>query len=91
MKQKIESRLKLIDDIPRAFKCVFQTLLNKQNSKVLCTFAPNRSFGQLLDISIQNFIFSKTFDSEFSYVEVLLTDQNSKPLKVEDKVNITLV
>ena len=63
----------------------------QQNSKVLCTFAPNKSFGQLLDISIQNFIFSKTFDSEFSYVEVLLTDQNSKPLKVEDKVNITLV
>ena len=63
----------------------------QQNSKVLCTFAPNKSFGQLLDISIQNFIFSKTFDSEFSYVEVLLTDQNPKPLKVEDKVNITLV
>ena len=63
----------------------------QQNSKVLCTFAPNKSFGQLLDISIQNFIFSKTFDSEFSYVEVLLTDQNSKPLKVEDNVNITLV
>ena len=63
----------------------------QQNSKVLCTFAPNKSFGQLLDISIQNFIFSKTFDSEFSYVEVLLTDQNSKPLKVEDKVNIALV
>ena len=63
----------------------------QQNSKALCTFALNKSFGQLLDISIQNFIFSKTFDSEFSYVEVLLTDQNSKPLKVEDKVSITLV
>ena len=33
----------------------------------------------------------KTFDSEFSYIEVWFTDQNSKPLEMEDKTNITLV
>ena len=32
----------------------------------------------------------KTFDSEFSYVEVWFTDKNSKPLEIEDKINITL-
>ena len=47
--------------------------------------------SQLLDISPKNFIFSKTFNSEFLYIEVWFTDQNSKPLEIEDKINITLV
>ena len=63
----------------------------QQNSRVLYTFIPNKSFGQLLDISPNNFIFLKTFNSEFPYIEVWLTDQNSKPLEIEDKINITLV
>ena len=46
-----------------------------QNSRVLYAFVPNKSFGQLLDISPENFIFLKTFDSEFSYAEVWFTDQ----------------
>ena len=63
----------------------------QQDSRVLCTFVPNKSFGQLLGISPQKFIFLKSFYSEFSYIEVWFTDQNSKPLEIEDKVNITLV
>ena len=63
----------------------------QQNSRVLYTFVPNRTFSQLLDISPENFIFLKTFYSEFSYIEVWFTDQNSKPLEIEDKINITLV
>ena len=63
----------------------------QQDSRVFYTFVPNKSFGQLLDISPKNFIFLKTFDSEFSYIEVWFTDQNSKPLEIEDKINITLV
>ena len=55
------------------------------------TFIPNRSFGQLLDISPENFIFLKTVNSELSSTEVWFTDQNSKTLEIEDKVNITLV
>ena len=48
-------------------------------------------FGQLLDISQKKIIFLKTFNSQFSYTEVWLTDQNSKLLEIEDKINITLV
>ena len=60
-------------------------------SRVLHTFASNKSFGQLLDISPKHFIFLKTFDSEFSYIEVWFTHQNFKPLEIENKINITLV
>ena len=55
------------------------------------TFVPNKSFNQLLNISTENFIFLKTFDSEFSYIEVWFTDQNSNPLEIEDRLNINLV
>ena len=63
----------------------------QRNSRVLYTFVPNNSFGQLLDISPKSFIFLKTFDSEFSYNEVWFTDQNSKQLEIEDIIKITLV
>ena len=36
-------------------------------------------------------MFLKTFNSKFSYIEVNFTDQNSKPLKIEDKINSTLI
>ena len=57
----------------------------QQNSRVLYTFVPNKSFGQLLNISPENFIFFKKFDSEFSHFNVWFTDQNSKPLEIEDE------
>ena len=63
----------------------------QQDSRVLYTFIPNKSFCQLLDISPRNFIFLKTFHSEFSYIEVRFTGQNSKPLEIKDKINITFV
>ena len=63
----------------------------QQDSRVLYTFVADKSFDQLLDISSKNFIFLKNFDSEFSYSEVWFTDQNSKPLEIEEKINITLV
>ena len=32
-----------------------------------------------------------TVNTEFSYVEVWFTDQNSKALEIEDSVNLTLI
>ena len=55
------------------------------------TFVFSKSFGQLLDISPIDFIFLETFKPEFSYTEVWFSDQNSKPLETEDKINIALV
>ena len=63
----------------------------QQVSRVLYTFVPNKSFGQLLDISQKKFIFLKSFNSEFSYIEVWFTDQKSKLLEREDKINAILV
>ena len=34
----------------------------QQDSRVLCTFVPNKPFGSLLEISLRNHIFLKTFN-----------------------------
>ena len=63
----------------------------QHDSRVLYTFVPNKSFGSLLDISPSNHIFLKTFNSEYDEIIVLFTDQNSKPLEIEDRINLTMV
>ena len=59
----------------------------QQNLRILYTFVPNKQFGSLLEISPPNYIFLKTFNSEFQKIKAWFTDQNSKPLEVEDKIN----
>ena len=63
----------------------------QQDSRVLYMFVPNKSLGNLLEISPANHIFLKTFNSEYNEIEVWFTDQNSKPLEIEDRINLTMV
>ena len=63
----------------------------QRDSKILYTFVPNKPFGSLLEISPTNNIFLKTFNSEFQEIKVWFTDQASKPLEVEVKMNVTLI
>ena len=63
----------------------------QQASKVLFTFVPNKQFAQLINISPHSLPMLNTTNTEFSFVEVWLTDQNSKQLEIEDNVNMTLI
>ena len=63
----------------------------QQDSRVLYTFVPNKPFGSLLEISPTNHIFLKTFNSEYDEIIVWFTDQNSQPLEIEDRLNLTMV
>ena len=63
---------------------------NFVNNGYMYTFLPNKSFGQLIDISPKTLMFLK-FNSEFSCIEEWFADQNPKTLEIEDKTNITLV
>ena len=49
----------------------------QQDSRVLYTFVPNKSIGQLLEIWPKKF-------------ELCFPDQNSKPLEMQDKISIAL-
>ena len=63
----------------------------QQDSRILFTFVQNKSFGSLLEISPTNHVFLKTSNSEFQEVKIWFTDQTSKILELEDKINITLI
>ena len=34
-------------------------------------------------------MFLKTFDSKFSYIQMLFKDQNSNPLEIKDKISFS--
>ena len=53
----------------------------QQDSRALCTFVPNKPFGNLLQISPANHIFLKTFNPVFQTIEVWFADQNSQHWK----------
>ena len=57
----------------------------QQDSRVLHTF------GSLLDISLGNHIFLKTFNSEYNEIDGWFANQNSRPLELEDRINLTMV
>ena len=63
----------------------------KQASKVLFTFAPNKLFDQLITITPRSPTILKTNNAEYSFIEIWFTDQNNRPLEIEDNVNITLI
>ena len=63
----------------------------QQDSRILYTIVPNKTFGSLLEISPINHVFLETFNSEFQEIKIWFTDQTSKPLEVEDKINLTLI
>ena len=42
-------------------------------------------------VEVGNLVFSKTYNTEFDEIIIKFTDQNSRPLEIEDKVNLTLL
>ena len=63
----------------------------QQASKVLFTFVPDKQFGQLITISPHSLTMLETTNAEFPFIELWFTDQNNRPLEIEDNVNITLI
>ena len=62
---------------------------HQQDSGVFYTLIFKKPIGQLIDIFPENFIFLKHLIQNFQNMELWLTDQNSKLLKLEDKKNTT--
>ena len=71
--------------------CNLVNNIYQQASKVLFTFVPNKQFGQLITITPHSPAMLQTAKAEFSFVEIWFTDQNNRPLEIEDNVNIILI
>ena len=51
----------------------------------------DKQFGQLIIITPHSPTMLKTTNAEFSFSEIWFTDQNNRPLEIEDNGNITLI
>ena len=63
----------------------------QQASKVSFTFVPDKQFVQLITIASHSLPMLKTTNAKSSFKEVWFTDQNNRPLEIDDNVNITLL
>ena len=63
----------------------------QQASKVLFMCVPNKKYGQLITVSPHSLIMLKTINTEFSIIEIWFTDQNNRPLEIEDSVSMSLI
>ena len=63
----------------------------QQASKVLFTFVSTKKFRQSINISPHSLTMLSTSNTEFSFIDVWFTDQNSEPLKIKDNVNMSLI
>ena len=59
----------------------------QEASKVLFTFVPNKQFSQLITITPHSLTILKTTNAEFSFIKISFTDQNNRPLEIEDNWN----
>ena len=60
----------------------------QKSTEVLYNFTPNKSYAYLMP---SNLVFLKTYNTEFDEIIITFTDQNGRPLEMEDKVNLTLL
>ena len=72
-------------------RCNLVTNRYQQVSKVLFTFVPNKKFRQLIAISSHFLTMLKATNAEFQSIQLWFTDQNNRPLEIEDSLNITLI
>ena len=86
------------EDVPKLesveFVLVHCNIVNntyQKTSKVIFTFVPSEQFGQLITISPHLLTMLKTNSAEFQLIELWFTDQNNRPLVIENSVNITLI
>ena len=64
---------------------------NQKKSEVLYTFTPNKSYAYLLNVEPSNLVFLKTYSTELDEIIMTFTNQNGRPLEIENKVNLTLL
>ena len=59
--------------------------------KVLFTFTPSKSYAYFLNIEPINLVLLITYNTKLDEIIITFTEQNVRPLEIEDKVNLTLL
>ena len=59
-----------------------------QQNSLLYNFMPKKPYVYLLNVEPSNLVFLNT---EYDKIIITFTDQNGRPFKIKDKVNLTLL
>ena len=62
-----------------------------QQNSLLYNFMPKKPYVYLLNVEPSNLVFLKTYNTEYDKIIITFTDQNGRPFKIKDKVNLTLL
>ena len=57
----------------------------QQKSEVLYAFTPNKFYAYLLNVEPSNLVFLKSYNTEFDKIVIAFTEQNGRPLEIEEK------
>ena len=63
----------------------------QQVPKVLYTFVSSKQFKQIIIVSPHSWTILNNINTKLTFIEIWFTDQNSKPLEIEDNLNITMI
>ena len=96
--KKLKQKTKIGENIP-SLEVVEAVLVQshlvdsqcQQKSEVLFIFIPNKYYAYLLNVEPSNLVFLKTYNTDSDEIIVTFTDQNGRPLEVEDRVSLTLL
>ena len=86
---EIAPRLETVEVV--LVRCNLVNINYQQASKLLFSFVSNKQFTQLITIIPHSLTMLKTTNAEFSFIETWFTDQNNRPLEIEDNLNIKLI
>ena len=60
-------------------------------SFILYSFTSKKSYAYLLNAEPSSLVFLETYNTEFDAIIRKFTNQNGRPLEIEDKLNLTLL
>ena len=60
-------------------------------SFILYSFTSKKSYAYLLNAETSSLVFLETYNTEFDAIIRKFTNQNGRPLEIEDKLNLTLL
>ena len=56
-----------------------------QKKSEVFAFMPNKSCAYLLNVEPSSFVFLKSYNTEFDEIIIIFTEENGRPLEIEDK------
>ena len=87
----MEKMYQVLKQLKQSQFVVIYQIITIRKSEVLYTSTPNKSYAYFLNIEPSNLGFLKTYNTQLDEMIITFTDQNGRPLEIEDKINSRLL